>query len=93
MKKQIENNSLRLMIFKSADELGQKIDDHLLEMYNLNKDEYTFIVPIKENFFEDGHFKVEIEETVIKLIRKCNARGGQDNISIAYLIRESGEEE
>lgn len=64
MKKQIENNSLRLMIFKSADELGQKIDDHLLEMYNLNKDEYTFIVPIKENFFDDGHFKVEIDETV-----------------------------
>ena len=35
-----------------------------------------------------------IEEKVIKLIRKCNARGGQDNISIAYLvIKESGEEE
>ena len=64
MKKQIENNSLRLMIFKSASELGQKIDDHLLEMYNLNKEEHTFIVPIKENFFDDGHFKVEIDETV-----------------------------
>lgn len=37
---------------------------------------------------------LEVEEKVIKLIRKCNARGGQDNISIAYLvIRESGEEE
>lgn len=36
---------------------------------------------------------LEIEEKVIKLIRKCNARGGQDNISIAYLIKESGEEE
>ena len=35
-----------------------------------------------------------IEEKVIKLIRKCNARGGQDNVSIAYLqIKESGEEE
>jgi protein phosphatase len=34
---------------------------------------------------------LEIEEKVIKLIRKCNARGGQDNISIAYLIKESGE--
>lgn len=64
MKKQIENTNLRLMIFKSATELGQKIDEHLLTMYNLSKDEYTFIVPIKENFFEDGHFKVEIEETV-----------------------------
>lgn len=64
MKKQVEKNDLRLMVFKSADELGKKIDEHLLEMYKLDKEKYTFIVPIKENFFEDGHFKVEIEETV-----------------------------
>lgn len=32
------------------------------------------------------------EEKVVKLIKKCNARGGNDNISIAYLVRESGEE-
>ena len=32
-----------------------------------------------------------IEERVIKLIKKCNARGGTDNISIAYLVRESGD--
>ena len=38
--------------------------------------------------------ELTIEEKVIKLIRKCNARGGQDNVSIAYLqIKESGEEE
>ena len=35
---------------------------------------------------------LEIEEQVIKLIRKSNARGGTDNISIAYLVCESGEE-
>ena len=35
--------------------------------------------------------ELEIEEKVIKLIRKCNARGGTDNISIAYLVRESGD--
>lgn len=64
MKKQVEKNDLRLMIFKSANELGKKIDEHLLDMYNLDKEKYTFVVPIKENFFEDGHFKVEIEETV-----------------------------
>lgn len=64
MKKQIENDHLRLMIFKSATELGQKVDEHLLDMYGLDKNKNTFIVPIKENFFEDGHFKVEIEETV-----------------------------
>lgn len=32
-----------------------------------------------------------LEEKVVKLIKKCNARGGSDNISIAYLVRESGD--
>ena len=32
-----------------------------------------------------------IEEQVEKLIKKSNARGGTDNISIAYLKRESGD--
>ena len=31
------------------------------------------------------------QEKVIKLIKKCNARGGNDNVSIAYLVRESGD--
>ena len=35
--------------------------------------------------------ELEIDEKVIKLIRKCNARGGTDNISVAYLVRESGD--
>ena len=30
---------------------------------------------------------LEIEEKVSKLIRKCNARGGTDNISVAYLVK------
>ena len=30
-------------------------------------------------------------DAVEKLIRKANARGGNDNISIAYLKRESGD--
>lgn len=64
MKKQVENESLRLMVFQSAEDLGQKVDEHLLNMYGLDKEEYTFMVPIKENFFDDGHFKVEIKETV-----------------------------
>ena len=34
---------------------------------------------------------LEGEEAVIKLIRKANSRGGTDNISIAYLKKESGE--
>ena len=64
MRKQVEKDNLRLMVFKSADDLGNKIDEHLLKMYNLDKEKYTFITPIKENFFEDGHFKIEINETV-----------------------------
>ena len=64
MRKQVEKDNLRLMVFKSADDLGKKIDEHLLNMYNLDKEKYTFITPIKENFFEDGHFKIEINETV-----------------------------
>ena len=36
--------------------------------------------------------ELELEDKVIKLIRKCNNRGGTDNISIAYLsFLESGE--
>jgi len=37
---------------------------------------------------------LEIEDKVIKLIRKSNNRGGTDNISVSYLIlNEEGEEE
>ena len=64
MKKQVENEKLRLIVFESAKELGEKIDKHLLKMCGLNDEEYTFIVPIKEVFFNDGHTKVEIQETV-----------------------------
>ena len=32
--------------------------------------------------------KGDIEDKVIKLIQKANNRGGTDNISVAYLIRE-----
>ena len=32
--------------------------------------------------------EAEIEDKVIKLIRKANNRGGTDNISVAYLIRD-----
>lgn len=35
--------------------------------------------------------ELNIEERVNKLILKANARGGNDNITIAYLIKESGD--
>ena len=31
---------------------------------------------------------ISYEDKLIKLIRKCNARGGNDNISLAYLVKE-----
>ena len=34
---------------------------------------------------------ISIEAKVQKLINKCNARGGNDNISIAYLEKEKGD--
>lgn len=34
-----------------------------------------------------------MEEKIVKLIKKSNLRGGTDNVSIAYLDRESGEDE
>ena len=35
--------------------------------------------------------ELDIEECVNKLIRKANSRGGTDNISVAYLKKESGD--
>lgn len=32
--------------------------------------------------------ELRIEEKLIKIIKKCNARGGTDNISIAYLVKD-----
>ena len=32
--------------------------------------------------------ELKIEDKLIKIIRKCNARGGTDNISIAYLVKD-----
>lgn len=40
---------------------------------------------INKVFNEDD---ITEEEKLIKLIKKCNARGGTDNISIAYLVRD-----
>lgn len=37
--------------------------------------------------------ELTIEEKVSKLIRKCNARGGTDNISVAYLMIKEGSPE
>ena len=35
--------------------------------------------------------RLKVQDAVEKLIRKANARGGNDNIRIAYLKKESGD--
>jgi len=42
-----------------------------------------------EKVLLDG--ELELEEKIIKLVRKANARGGVDNVSIAYLERKGSE--
>ena len=64
MKEQVNENNLRLIVFQSAKELGEQIDKELLKLYGLDPKKNSFIIPIKENFFEDGHLKVEIQDTV-----------------------------
>ena len=64
MNKKVNESKLGLMVFSSAKDLGEKVNEHLLEMYGFTGDDDSFIIPIKEIFFEDGHSKVVIEETV-----------------------------
>jgi len=46
--------------------------------------------PAFRQLVESGMWYDSIVEKIKKLIRKCNARGGNDNISIAYLEMKSG---
>ena len=34
--------------------------------------------------------ELTMEEKVVRLIKKANNRGGKDNISVAYLVKETG---
>ncbi len=64
MNKRVDESKLGLMVFSSAKEFGHKVDEHLRGMYGITNEDATFIVPIKEHFFSDGHLKVVIDETV-----------------------------
>ena len=46
----------------------------------------------KEQIEKVLNSELSLEERVVKLIRKSNLRGGTDNVSIAYLEKESGED-
>lgn len=64
MKKQMEDLKLRLMVFQSARELGEKVDYYLKKKYGFSNEDGSFLLPIHEVFFSDGHLKVEINDTV-----------------------------
>ncbi len=51
VKKQVENEKLRLMVFRSDLKLGKSIDECLLDMYGIDKDQYTLMVPHKGKLF------------------------------------------
>ncbi len=55
---------LRLMAFKSSLELGKMVNQHLLRMHNLDAEQSTFLINAKESWFNDGHQKVELLDTV-----------------------------
>ena len=64
MKEIVKDSKLRLIVFDSAKALGESVDRLLINMDGLNPENNTYILPINQNFFEDGHLKVEINETV-----------------------------
>lgn len=42
-----------------------------------------------ENILNDE--ELDIDNKLTKLVKKCNSRGGTDNISVAYLVKESND--
>ncbi len=57
-----EGRKLKLIVLKSMLELGTEVDKYLGEYYGNEND--TFILPIKETWFNDGHGKVELLDSV-----------------------------
>ena len=57
----------------------------------VNIKDYTNYCMINYDYTKILNSNLPIEEAVVKLIRKANSRGGNDNISIAYLKKESGD--
>ncbi len=57
----------------------------------LSSDGLTNMLSVEqlEHILNDN--ELDIETKLHKLIKKCNSRGGTDNISVAYLVKESNE--
>ncbi len=77
------NNPIEIDIFDVVDMNFNVIllcSDGLTNM--LSEDQILKVLETKE---------LSIEEKIMRLVKKSNNRGGTDNISIAYLVKESGE--
>ncbi len=61
IKEELEADRLRLIVSQTAKELGESVNNHLKNMYDTD---LSFILPMDEIFFEDGHLKVVIKDTV-----------------------------
>ena len=57
----MNKQKLKLIVLKSALELGTKVDNKLKDFYQTDE---TFMLPTKEVWFDDGHGKVELLDTV-----------------------------
>ena len=57
-----EGRKLKLIVLKSMLEFGAEVDKHLGTYYG--NENGTFIMPIKETWFNDGHGKVELLDSV-----------------------------
>ena len=93
-------NALRLKNIKWKEIEKMKLEfyvDDMMCMHCVNRIKEALSVKGIENINIDLESKlVSVEtnlkkEAVFKLIKKANLRGGNDNISIAYLKKESGE--
>lgn len=74
-----EEKKLKLIVLKSAIELGRKVNENLMNLYQSDE---SFLLDTKEVWFDDGHGKVELLDTV----REQDVYLFQDigNYSIAY---------
>ena len=61
MRKQVKDTNLRLMVFQSAKELGEKVNEHLLKMYNISRS-YIFIYQKHKDFIMNIYYKTKVEE-------------------------------
>lgn len=63
IKKELESERLKIIVAKTAEQIGKDVNKYLVSIYNFD-DDYSFILPMEEIFFEDGHLKVILKDSV-----------------------------